>query len=133
MANYIDKLAFIYLKGNRVLVTLSKSKDVWYIPGGKREPGESDEQALKREVKEELSVDLLPETIKRYGVFEAQAHGKAEGMIVRMTCYTGAFAGELTAAAEIDKFDFFSLDQVDQTSDVDHLIFEDLKSKNLIQ
>jgi 8-oxo-dGTP pyrophosphatase MutT (NUDIX family) len=133
MADYIDKLAFIYLKGSKVLVTLSKGKDVWYIPGGKREPGESDEQALAREVKEELSVDLLPETIQPYGVFEAQAHGKAEGVIVRMTCYTGEFTGELTAAAEIDRFDFFTADQVGQTSDVDHLIFTDLKGKGLIQ
>lgn len=32
---YIDKLAFIDVKDHHVLVTLSKGKDVWYIPGGK--------------------------------------------------------------------------------------------------
>lgn len=58
MVDYIDKLAFIYLQDRKLLVTLSRGKDVWYIPGGKREAGETDEQALTREVKEELDVDL---------------------------------------------------------------------------
>lgn len=133
MADYIDKLAFIYLEDNKLLVTLSRGKDVWYIPGGKREAGETDEQALTREVKEELSVDLLPETIERYGVFEAQAHGKAEGMVVRMTCYTAQFTGALRAAAEIESYDFFSYEQMDKTSAVDHLIFNDLKAKRLLK
>ena len=39
---YIDKLAFIDLKDRKVLETKSKGKDVWYIPGGKREGSESD-------------------------------------------------------------------------------------------
>ncbi len=74
---YIDKLAFIYIKDRKVLSTLSAGKDTWYIPGGKREEGESDLQALVREVKEELTVDILENTVKPYGVFQAQSHGKA--------------------------------------------------------
>ncbi len=132
MTTYIDKLAFVYIKDKKVLVTLSKGKDTWYIPGGKREPGESDEQALIREVKEELMVDLIPETIKNYGVFEAQAHGKPEGTMVRMTCYTAEFTGNLVPSAEIEKFDFFTFAQKSLTSAVDHLIFDDLKRKELI-
>jgi len=130
--HYIDKLAYIYLKDKKILVTLSKGKDTWYIPGGKREAGESDQQALIREVKEELIIDLEPETIKHYGTFEAQAHGKPEGTIVRMTCYTADFIGELTPAAEIEKLDFFDYSQKAKTSPVDHLIFDDLKTKGLI-
>ena len=54
----IDKLAFIQIKDRRVLETLSYGKNVWYIPGGKREAGESDEQALAREIKEESGLDV---------------------------------------------------------------------------
>lgn len=106
---YIDKLAFIYIKNKKVLVTLSKGKNTWYIPGGKREAGESDEQALTREVKEELTINLIPNTIKKYGIFEAPAHGKSEGTMVHMTCYTAEFVGNLHPSAEIEKFDFLPM------------------------
>jgi 8-oxo-dGTP diphosphatase len=129
---YIDKLAYIYLKDGKVLVTLSHGKDTWYIPGGKREAGESDQVALIREVKEELNVDLVPETIGHYGTFEAQAHGKPAGTVVRMTCYTADFKGELTAASEIAKIDFFAYARKEQTSLVDHLIFDDLHARGLL-
>lgn len=130
---FIDKLAYLYLVDDKVLVTLSRGKDAWYIPGGKREGDESDERALIREIKEELTVDLLPETIEYYGTFEAQAHGKPEGTIVRMTCYRGDFAGVLEPSSEIDKIDFFGYDRKLETSPVDHLIFDDLYEKGLIK
>ncbi len=131
--HFIDKLAYILLKDRKVLVTLSKGKDTWYIPGGKREPGESDREALIREVQEELTVELIPGTIQHYGTFEAQAHGKPPGTVVRMTCYTAAYEGTLKPAAEIEKIDFFDYLQKPQTSPVDHLIFDDLRTKDLIK
>lgn len=130
---FIDKLAFIEIQDNKILVTLSKGKDTWYIPGGKREENETDTQALIREVKEELSVDMLPESIQKYGVFEAQAHGKPTGTVVRMTCYTGKYIGEPTPSSEIEKLDFFDYSRKSETSPVDNLIFDDLKKKNLIK
>lgn len=104
----IDKLAFIEIKDRKVLVTLSKGKDKWYIPGGKREKGETDLQALTREVKEELAVDIFSESVRTYGVFEAQAHGKPKGTIVRMTCYTASYKGTLIPSAEIEKMNYFT-------------------------
>ena len=129
---YIDKLAFIDIKANKVLSTLSKGKDTWYIPGGKRERNESDKGALIREVKEELSVDIIPDTIKPYGVFEAQAHGKPEGTIVRMTCYTAKFKGDLLASSEVSEFKYVDYFWKQKSSPVDKLIFDDLKKKDLI-
>lgn len=130
--NYIDKLAFIEIKDRKILETCSYGKDRWYIPGGKRDAGESDEQALIREVKEELQVDLIPETIEHYGTFEAQAHGKPEGTVVRMSCYTAQYKGALNPSAEVEKMDWFDYSQKDMVSPVDQLIFDDLKAKGLI-
>ena len=42
----IDKLAWIFVKDRKVLSTRSHGKDTHYITGGKREEGESNEQAL---------------------------------------------------------------------------------------
>jgi 8-oxo-dGTP pyrophosphatase MutT (NUDIX family) len=133
MGNFIDKLAWIFINNRKILVTLSKGKDKWYIPGGKREKGESDEVALIREIKEELSVDLIPKTIAFYGVFEAQAHEKPEGIIVGMTCYRASFNGKLNPSQEIGKMDFFTHRQKVLTSQVDHLIFDDLRIKGIIK
>lgn len=129
---FIDKLAYIHLKDKKVLITLSRGKDTWYIPGGKREGNETDEEALIREVKEELTVDLVLGTIKHYGTFETQAHGKPEGTIVRMTCYTADFEGDLQPSSEIEKMDYFTYAQRHLASFVDLLIFDDLKEKGLI-
>ena len=130
----IDKIAFIYLKDGKILSTLSKGKDTYYIPGGKREENETDEETLVRECKEELTIDIKKDSIKYYGTFEAQAHGKAEGVIVKMTCYMADFNGELKPDSEIEEMiwlDYSSLNV--KISPVDHLIFKDLYDKGLIK
>ena len=130
----IDKIAFIYLKDGKILSTLSKGKDTYYIPGGKREDNETDEETLIRECKEELSIEIKRNTIKYYGTFEAQAHGKAEGIIVKMTCYTADFDGELQPDSEIQEMKWLDYSNLDvKISPVDELIFKDLYDKKLIK
>ncbi len=121
----IDKIALLYLKDGKILSTLSKGKDTYYIPGGKREPGETDEETLVRECREELSIDINKDTIKYYGTFSAQAHGKAEGVLVKMTCYMADFDGELKANSEIQEIRWLNYSDLDKISPVDKLIFED--------
>lgn len=128
----IDKIAWIYIKDKKILSTLSKGKDKYYIPGGKREAFENDVETLLREIKEELSVDILTDSIRYYGTFKAQAHGKKEGIIVKMSCYTADFDGELKADSEISKVVWLTYDDINKISPVDQLIFEDLHDKGLI-
>jgi 8-oxo-dGTP pyrophosphatase MutT (NUDIX family) len=128
----IDKIAYIELKDGKILSTRSKGKDTYYIPGGKREGQETDEETLIREIKEELDVDIKADTIKYYGKFEAQAHGKEEGVIVQMTCYTAEYIGELKASSEIDEIIWLQYKDMDKISPVDKLIFTDLYNKGLI-
>lgn len=131
---YIDKLAWIYVQDRKVLGARSRGKEAFYIPGGKREIGENDLQALNREITEEMQISLLPESIKYYGTFEAQAHGKPVGTIVRMTCYTAEFTGNMTPQAEVEELGWLSYADRDteKCSPVDKLILDDLKVKNLI-
>ena len=129
----IDKIAFIYLKNDKILSTLSKGKDAYYIPGGKRKVSETDEETLIRECNEELTINILKDTIKYYGTFKAQAHGKAEGIIVKMTCYTADFEGTLKPDSEIEEIKWLDYSNLDvKISPVDELIFKDLYDKHLI-
>ena len=128
----IDKVAFLYLESGKILSTRSKGKDKYYIPGGKRDGVETDIETLTREIKEELCVDIVTSSAKLYGIFEAQAHGKAEGVIVKMTCYTADFVGDLKADSEIAEIVWLTLSDIDKVSPVDKLIFADLHEKGLL-
>lgn len=128
----IDKLAWIEIKDNRILLTKSFGKDKFYIPGGKREVGETDSQALSREVREELSVTIDASSLSFMGIFEAQAHGQPEGVLVKMTCYASQYSGELQASAEIEAIRWFAYSEKDQVVGVDQIIFDYLKQKELL-
>lgn len=128
----IDKLAWIELQNQSILSTKSYGKDKFYIPGGKREVGETDEQALLREIEEELSVKLKPETLNYIGTFEAQAHGHPDGVMVKMTCYAGKYTGELKASSEIEVIQWLKYADQDKIAEVDKLIFDYLREKGLL-
>jgi 8-oxo-dGTP pyrophosphatase MutT (NUDIX family) len=128
----IDKLAWIEIKNRAILSTKSHGKQKYYIPGGKREQGESDEQALCREILEELSVELEPETLQFVGTFEAQADSHPDGVYVKMTCYTGSYKGVIKECSEIENFRWLQYADKDKISEVDKLIFDFLREQNLI-
>ncbi|WP_185213834.1 NUDIX hydrolase [Sphingobacterium mizutaii] len=125
----IDKLAWIEIKNGKILSTKSYGKEKFYIPGGKREDGESDIQALTREISEELQVQLIPESIRYMGTFEAQADSHPEGILVKMTCYRAEYTGKLKASAEIERMEWLSYSDLNSVSAVDKIIFKQLKEQ----
>ena len=67
----INVVAAVIMKDGRVFATqrgYGDYKDWWEFPGGKIEPGETPEEALRREIREELhaeiEVDRLIETVE---------------------------------------------------------------------
>lgn len=48
----LDKVAWIHLDERRLLVTRNHGRGLFYLPGGRREPGETDAEALVREIAE---------------------------------------------------------------------------------
>ncbi len=130
--NEIDKLAWLHLNDKQLLVARSKGKENYYIPGGKREPDESDHVALVREIKEELSVDLLLNTIKYMGTFTAQADSKPTDTLVKLTCYVAEFTGTLQAAAEIEELRWVRYEDKACCSLVTQIVMDWLKAEGLI-
>ena len=128
----IDKIAWLHLVDGRILSTRSRGKDVYYLPGGKREPGETDSQTLVREIREEVTAEIVEPTIRPAGVFEAQADGKASGVVVRMTCFTASYTGTLTASSEIEEIAWLGYTDRDRVSAVDKIIFDHLHESGLL-
>ena len=73
MPVFIDTVAWVHLDSGRVLCARPRGKDIFYVPGGKREGGESDLQTLLREIAEELTVHC-----------DDAGHGYAQAVIRRL-------------------------------------------------
>ena len=129
----VDKIAFIETKNGQILSTKSKGKTKYYIPGGKRERGETDNQTLVREVKEELNVQIKSNTIKYIGTFKAQSDGAKEGVMVRMTCYKADYMGVMEPTSEIEEIRWLNYRDLDIVSEVDKIIFGFLKEKGELE
>jgi 8-oxo-dGTP diphosphatase len=122
----IDKIAWLHLVDGRVLGTRSRGKDLFYLPGGKREPGETDAETLVREIREEVDVEIEAGSITPAGTFEGQAHGRSEGTIVRTTCYAAEYRGTLRANSEIEEIAWLGYADRPRVSLVAQLIFDHL-------
>jgi len=133
MVRYIDKIALMYFKDGKVLMTQKRGRSVFYNPGGKPDEGETDEQALIREIKEELSVDIIPETIKLYGRFQAHADAEPDDVMVRMTLYSAEFIGTLKSGREEKEFAYLGYSDLDKISAIGLLIFADAHEKGLLK
>ena len=67
MRKRIEVAAAILVRAGRILVCSrprgSDLADFWEFPGGKAEPGETLREALIREIREELALEILPQDI----------------------------------------------------------------------
>src|SRR5688572_12222301 len=89
--------AAIVQDGRLLVVSKRGAERVFYIPGGKPDPGETEYEALVRELREELGVH--PVDAEPFSVVEELA--ALERVPMRMVVYTVALSGEPVPAAEL--------------------------------
>lgn len=100
----LDVVAWVQVTDGRMLAVRSRGRDLLYLPGGKREPGEDDWSALSREVREELGLELDPASFRPLGVVRAPAHDQPHHAHVRMALFTAAHRGAMAPAGEVDEY-----------------------------
>jgi 8-oxo-dGTP diphosphatase len=89
--------AAILKNGRLLLVSKLVAPEVFYLPGGKPIAGESAEECLRREVREELLTGLS--TLRM--LTEVHSRAALEPADLHMTVYRGELDGEPRAANEI--------------------------------
>ncbi len=129
MPVFVDTVAWVCLKDGRILCARPRGKDIFYIPGGTREGTENDLQTLLRETAEELTVALLPATVRHVGTYQArQPDSDPGGAMVRMSCYAGEYSGTLAASGEIEELAWLCYADRPRVPVVDQLLFDDLRA-----
>ncbi|EGL17802.1 NUDIX hydrolase [Paenibacillus sp. HGH0039] len=95
--------------GTRLLLVRVRDNERWYLPGGKIEEGEDPEAALKRELKEELNLDLLPESISYLRTVIGAAY--KEDAQVELVCYEADWNGQIAPCSEISEAGWIEMDR----------------------
>ncbi len=105
----------IVLKGNRLLLAFSNNKQAWYLPGGKLDAGETSEEALIREIKEELEIDVDLERLTPYCHISAPAYGEMPNVQMEQDCFLYDLDGDTVSAnQEIGDVQYFSWEEYQQ-------------------
>jgi 8-oxo-dGTP diphosphatase len=103
----LTSVAWLCVRDGRLLCVRSHGRDRFYLPGGKPEDGETLEQALAREVQEEVGIGL--QDVRAAFAVRAPAHGQPDGTFVTMHCFYAEGDGEPRAAREIAELAWFEL------------------------
>ncbi|MFN1533800.1 NUDIX hydrolase [Vibrio jasicida] len=109
----MHKSAGIIIKDGALLVLRSKGKDTFYAPGGKLDSGETPEQALCRELNEEVNIVVAEDALTLFGCFEAPAHDKDDITLVMDVFFVNDYSGEVVAGNEIEECQWVDSSNVD--------------------
>jgi 8-oxo-dGTP diphosphatase len=100
------KIGLALTEDSRLLTVRKRGGTLFILPGGKPQGAESDEDTLRREVREELSCDLVLETLQWIGEF-VDEEADNPGRTVQVRVYSAEIEGEPHASSEIEEIRWF--------------------------
>jgi 8-oxo-dGTP diphosphatase len=130
----IRKSGAVILGGRRFLVVRARGKDVFVAPGGKLEQGETSKQALVRELREEVQLEITEDQLEELGTFQAPAAGQEERLLEMKVFLVNGKVGKPLPASEIEEIMWINSKThgVPLGSIFEHDVLPLLKGKNLI-
>jgi mutator protein MutT len=104
----IHKAGGVIVRDRKLLLTRSRGKNFFVAPGGKLENGETSEQALIRELSEELQINVREEDLTEFGTFHAVAAGSDDRVLQMDVFVVNEWQGEITPSSEIEEIRWVS-------------------------
>jgi len=101
----IHKIGMAIIRDDKLLM-VTDEENYWKFPGGTLNENESDEDCLKREMKEELGVDVKKESLKFVGKFIGPS-GSDKKVELEFDLYSGEVEGELKPRGEVREIHWF--------------------------
>lgn len=98
----------VSIKDDKLLLAYSNNRKAWYLPGGKVDEGEEALQSLRREILEELNIELNPEKITYYCHVTAPAYGLVPEVIMEQDCFLYPLTEKIEPSNEIAAVRYFS-------------------------
>ena len=106
----IYKAAGIIIVDRKLLFTRAEDMEVFIDPGGKIEQGETAKEALVRELKEELMIDVDENDLEEFAEYTAEA-ANHKGRTVHMQAFiVKKWQGEIKASAEVEELRWLTSD-----------------------
>ncbi|KIO77349.1 DNA mismatch repair protein MutT [Pedobacter lusitanus] len=100
----------VVIKEGKLLLAFSGNKNAWYLPGGKIDAGETAYQAIQREIREELNLEMNPDLLEYYCHITAPAYGEQKNLQMEQECFIYDLKEEIAASNEIDEVGYFDLE-----------------------
>lgn len=131
----IYKVSGIIIRERQVLATRSKGKSFYIQPGGKPEGNETDAQAVIRELREEMGIEVSEDNLEVIGTYYAEAAGQ-NGKRLKLVAYlVKNFTGIPQPQSEVEEIRGFTSqlpDGVELASILKHDIIPELKARDMI-
>jgi len=104
----IRKAGALILRNKKILIVRPKEKPYFINPGGKYEASENAEDCLKRELKEELSVEL--KSTKHYKDYRIDKAAHSDNTLL-LELYLTEIEGEPTPSSEIGELEWLGREE----------------------
>ncbi|OGB73693.1 hypothetical protein A3K24_02545 [candidate division Kazan bacterium RIFCSPHIGHO2_01_FULL_44_14] len=103
-----DRVAGLIIQDGKLLLVTGYDADYYWTPGGKMDGGEDHEQALRREMKEELGIDISnPRFFTQMEYFNSHSEKQQVSHY-----YLVDYRGEIKPAKEITGYRFFGAEEL---------------------
>lgn len=95
----------IIIKDEKIAMVYSDKYDYYKFPGGGVEQGEDNVDAMIREVKEETGLEVIPDSVREYGVAIRKEKGKKEDLFLQENYYYLCRVGDKVRRQKLDEYE----------------------------